>query len=118
MRRNQAPCTDCGKATQHVHPILGIPVCLPCERNNERYRFVTKTRARREFGLRESDLDRLPHVACRNPHYSCAAPMQLYLLADVRRISVQRPPFDRPKPAQPYMDAAAAFVRGWSKYRR
>lgn len=44
---------------------------------------ITATRAKKEYVLTESDLDKLPCTLANNPHYKCAAPMRLYKLVDI-----------------------------------
>jgi len=48
---------------------------------------VTKSRAKGEFGLSDGDLSTLSYRTAPNPHYRSAAPMCLYLLREVKRIS-------------------------------
>ena len=51
---------------------------------------ITKSRAKSEYGLRESDLEDMDVEYARNPHYRSAAPMQLYLLSEVKQKSAEK----------------------------
>ena len=51
---------------------------------------ITKSRAKSEYGLRESDLEDMDVKYTRNPHYRSAAPMQLYLLSEVKQKSAEK----------------------------
>lgn len=66
------------------HPILEIPLCAKCQRNNSaKYQYITKTRAMGEYRLKPSELAELGVHKVDNPYYKKAAPMQLYLLSQV-----------------------------------
>ena len=51
---------------------------------------ITSTRAKREYGLNESDLSKLECKSVRNPHYRSAAPMRLYNIEDVKAAQVAK----------------------------
>lgn len=90
-------CADCGKRTERVHPILDIPLCQKCQKRDQaKYAYVTKTRAMSDFRLKPADLAQLGVHEVDNPHYKKAAPMQLYLLTQVRELSRQRWGSDEP----------------------
>jgi len=90
-------CAECGKVTMRVNPILDIPLCAHCQRGHpDKYGYITKTRARGEYRLRESDLARLASYEVDNPHYKKAAPMQLYLHQHVRKLSREKYGEDEP----------------------
>lgn len=48
---------------------------------------ITKSRAKGEYGLSDGDLATLSYRTAPNPHYRSAAPMCLYKLCEVKRIS-------------------------------
>jgi hypothetical protein len=48
---------------------------------------VSRTAAKREFGLRDGELDALPHLAVPNPRGRRGRPARFYLLADVERLA-------------------------------
>jgi restriction endonuclease/XPA-like protein len=80
-------CIDCGKVTYRVHPILDISLCADCRKRNEKYAYITKTRALQEYRLKPDELSRLRMHEVDNPYYKKAAPMQLYLHSQVREMS-------------------------------
>ncbi|MGH7136710.1 MAG: restriction endonuclease, partial [Pirellulales bacterium] len=84
----QSRCCECGKVTRRAHPILDVFLCANCRRASpEKYRYITKTRALQEFRLKPEELSMLGVYEVDNPHYKKAAPMQLYLLTQVRDMS-------------------------------
>lgn len=88
MSSARVKCSDCDRLTVRHHPILGIPLCATCDKaDHDRYGYVTKTRARTEFRLKPEDLATLDSYAVKNPHYATAAPMQLYLMSQVRSLA-------------------------------
>jgi Restriction endonuclease/XPA protein C-terminus len=90
-RRPKRPCTECGKLTEAWFQLLGIYLCRDCQfENPKKYGLITKTRAMGSFRLRSNDLSSLAFVKKTNPHYSSAAPMQLFLLEHVRKLSEQK----------------------------
>jgi hypothetical protein len=84
-------CVDCGKPTLRIHPILDIPLCAGCQREDQdKYRYITKTRAMEHYRLRPSDLATLGVHEVDNPHYKIAAPMQLYLLTQIEALAQRK----------------------------
>jgi hypothetical protein len=56
----------------------------------DKYRLITKSRAVGDYRLTADDLQGLEYIAARNPHYSTAAPMQLFLQAQVKQLAAGR----------------------------
>ncbi len=84
----RTPCTHCGKPTLRVHPILDIPLCALCQRQRpEEYQYITKTRAQDTYRVRPRHLRSLRAYMVDNPHYSKAAPMQLYLVSQIKALA-------------------------------
>ena len=50
---------------------------------------VTRTTAKKDHKLPEKVIDKLHSFEVKNPHYSCAAPMKLYLKAEIEQFSLQ-----------------------------
>lgn len=97
MASKRAKCSDCERLTARRHPILDIPLCAACDRADRvSYGYVTKTRARTEFRLKSSELAELRSHEVKNPHYATAAPMQLYLMSQVRAVAATRWGSDEP----------------------
>lgn len=71
-------------------------------------RSVTASTAKKDHGLSERDLQRLPCREVRNPHYRCAAPMRLYPLRDVYEASRRKKATARASPAAAAASSAAA----------
>ena len=87
----KSPCIECAKLTARSHPILGIPLCQTCQRENqERYRYITKSRAIKDYRLKPADLALLGVHKVDNPHYKKAAPMQLYLSTQIEELAKQK----------------------------
>jgi Restriction endonuclease/XPA protein C-terminus len=81
-------CTHCTKETIRLHPILNIPLCANCQRQRpELYQYISKTRAMETYRLRPTDLKPLGYHEVDNPHYKKAAPMQLYMLSQIKTAS-------------------------------
>jgi len=90
-REPKHPCSECGKGTIRKHPILEIYLCASCQRQQQdKYRYITKTRALGEYRLKPDDLESLGVHEVDNPYYKKAAPMQLYLLNQVTELSKKK----------------------------
>lgn len=86
--QTKLPCVECGKLTSRKHPILDTPLCRPCHTaRQDKYTYITKTRAMQEFRLKLGDLQNLRYHSVDNPHYKTAAPMQLYLRSQIQELS-------------------------------
>ncbi len=82
------PCCECGTQTRSIDAFHDKPLCSGCRgRFPQKYGCITKTRALREFRLREHELYRLTYVQRNNPYYKNASPMQLFLLAHVQELA-------------------------------
>lgn len=87
----KSKCSHCGKATERIHPILDIPLCAKCQRSDpNKYQYITKTRAIEHYRLKAKDLAALGVHEVDNPHYKKAAPMQLYLLTQVKQLAQEK----------------------------
>jgi restriction endonuclease Mrr len=65
-----------------------MPLCANCQRiNQDKYQYITKTRAMEHYRLKPNDLAELSAHEVYNPHYRTAAPMQLYLLKQVKHLA-------------------------------
>lgn len=91
MANPKAPCSECRKATTRKHPILNTYLCSNCQRQHQnKYRYITKTRAISEYRLKSADLESLGVHEVDNPYYKKAAPMQLYLFNQVEELSKEK----------------------------
>jgi hypothetical protein len=79
-----APCIGCATKTTALHAILQAPVCPACRTTDERFRLITKWRAKDEFALTDADLAKLPYATNPNPHCRSSPSMKLFLLQSVR----------------------------------
>ncbi len=101
QEEGKVPCIACGEKTRFIHEILKAAVCDKCRKNNERFKLITKSRAKDEFGLTDSELSVLQTIEAQNPHYRSASPMILVLrqeVCDLRNALEQEEPdrfFDR-----------------------
>jgi hypothetical protein len=62
-------------------------LCADCHKKDEKYGYITKTRALQEYRLKRGELSHLRVYEVANPHYKKAAPMQLYLHSQVREMA-------------------------------
>jgi hypothetical protein len=70
---------------------LELYLCRDCQFSMpEKYKLITKTRAIGDYRLTADDLSRLDYIAARNPHFSTAARMQLFLQAQVEQLAAGR----------------------------
>ena len=73
--RKRPECVECNRPTGRIHPILNIPVCSDCRRRvADKYEYISKTRAKETYRLKEADLLTLKVHIVDNPHYKVAAP--------------------------------------------
>lgn len=87
-------CENCGRKTVNgIHPILGKIICRPCSCNLD---YITKSRIKSEYRLKESDLDKLKFLEVDNPHYKVAGNMKLYLLKQVEYLAKNK--YGSPEP--------------------
>jgi hypothetical protein len=56
---------------------------MKCTMSHEKYKCITKTKAKTSFYLNDADLEELKYIERDNPNYKKAAPMRLYLYSDV-----------------------------------
>jgi hypothetical protein len=81
-------CHKCGRKTARVSAFLpDVLFCMQCENSDPAYQKITKTRALSEYLLTEAALCTVPYIVAKNPHYRSAAPMNLFLVADVERVA-------------------------------
>ena len=99
-------CKECGKPTAAVHPLLDISLCRRCQSAYpDQYGFITKTRAKGDYRMRDEDLAAMRVVERPNPHWKTGPrPMQLFLRRQVIAAAESR--FGR---AEPYVVALTLF---------
>jgi XPA protein C-terminus/Restriction endonuclease len=91
------PCCECGTRTRSVDVFHDKPLCAKCRSQlPQKYGCITKTRALREFRLREHELYRLTYIERDNPHYKRASPMHLFLLSQVQDLAKSKWGSDEP----------------------
>jgi hypothetical protein len=74
-----------------MHGILDISLCADCRNGHpDKYGCVTKTRAMKEYRLKESDLASLREITLPNPYHKTGKYMYLYLHRQVRQIAKTR----------------------------
>ena len=79
-------CRDCGKKTVCTNEFLpDVLICQRCQKEDSSFDTVTKTTAKKEYGLTDKELANIPYRLVDNPHYKCAAPMTLYRVADIKK---------------------------------
>src|SRR3990172_2898651 len=82
-------CIICSEPTLREQALVG-PICKKCwalDDVKQKYRYITKTRIKTEFKLKEKDFMHLPCHEVNNPHYRSASMMQLFLLVDVESLA-------------------------------
>ena len=86
--KSKPVCVECGRVTRRKHGILDIFLCSHCHDGHpDNYGLVTKTRALREYRLKESDLEPLPLMLRPNPYHKTGKSMYLYLHRQIRNIA-------------------------------
>jgi len=82
-------CVECGKKTTNssVYNLLGVRVCLKCQKKYDKYRLIYKTTALKEFEITEDELYKLKYLEIPNPHYRSAAPSHLFLRSQVEKLA-------------------------------
>lgn len=73
---------DADAAEDTDAPTSLIRLCAACKVLPE-YKLICKTTALRTYKVKQDQLNNLPCIKAKNPHYSCAATMVLYLERDV-----------------------------------
>lgn len=84
-RPRRGVCFSCleDECRTSIHSTYKIPLCSYCSKQNDVYRYITKSVAMSEYCLTKKEVTSLPHVLTTNPYYSSAAPMSLYLVSDI-----------------------------------
>lgn len=83
-------CIECNKETSAKHDILNIALCRECRKNIEKYTMITKTTGLKDYCLKESELLTLKFIERKNPYYSSAAPMKLFLKSQVADLALKK----------------------------
>ena len=86
-KRVRRKCVECGKTTTAVDFVTGERVCPTCRTSLPKYKVITKTRAKKDYHLGDAELQTLPCLERRNPHYSSAEKMKLYRLSQVEELA-------------------------------
>lgn len=71
-------CEECNELGARLKSALNIRLCDECN-TSKKYKLITKTTVKDKYKLTDSDLKNIPSYPVKNPHFSCAAPMILYL---------------------------------------
>jgi len=82
------PCIVCKKETGRIFPPTGESICLSCQK--EKYPLITKTRAKKEYLLTDSELNGLYCLETKNPYYGSAAPMKRYWTKEVEKRAIEK----------------------------
>ena len=85
-------CVKCFVITKRVEYFTGQRACWKCQSNVKypEYHKISKTRAMKEYYLREKDLENLKTETRQNPFSGGFRPMKLYLVSDVVKASQER----------------------------
>ena len=85
-------CIECGDAGCLIQfqETFGIHVCKACAAAQEKYKLLTKTTAKEEYLVTDSDLQSLGFISRKNPRKDAWGPMHLYLRAQVEEIAIVR----------------------------
>ncbi|KAJ8339788.1 hypothetical protein SKAU_G00344210 [Synaphobranchus kaupii] len=88
-------CDDCNKPfmDSYLSNSFDLSVCDKCRDNEEKHKLISRTEAKREFLLKDCDLDKrepmLKFVLRKNPHNPRWGDMKLYLRVQVVRRSME-----------------------------
>lgn len=82
-KNKEKTCVECGSTEPDVKKHSGILVCDQCS-DMDKYTNICKSTALKEYKLTENDLNNIQYQEVKNPHYSCAKPMKLYNLLEIK----------------------------------
>lgn len=75
-------CDECNLFYAPKRELYNMRICTDCN-DLPQYKLITKTRAIKQYKLKETQLETLDSIKRDNPHYKCSAPMTLYREIDV-----------------------------------
>jgi DNA-repair protein complementing XP-A cells len=84
-------CQDCGSIDIHQEyfRFYKVPICRECTKKPI-YSQLTKTEAKEDYLLTESELKALPFIMKRNPHKSTYSNMLLYLRKQLEDFAIEK----------------------------
>lgn len=85
IKKSLGLCHYCWNKTSIINEFYELPICRNCSQIH--LPCITKTTAIKKYLLNEKDLQQLKFIKCKNPHYSCASPMTLFLEKDCETLS-------------------------------
>lgn len=81
-------CEDCG-STKRLSTVIRFTICKECK-SKSKYSLITKSTVKTKYFLSDDDLENIDYDEKKNPHYSSASPMKLYLEKDVKRYFLKK----------------------------
>ena len=89
-KRSQIECEVCNRKTKCINYFYNNRICRSCEKDNDKYKTITKTTAKKEYFLNDDDLEKIDCLEVNNPHYSCASSMKLYCVNQVIKLADEK----------------------------
>jgi DNA-repair protein complementing XP-A cells len=86
-------CCECSSLKYNIpyYHAFHIAVCNNCQlQNTEKYTLISRTKAKEQYLLTDTDLDALLYLSKPNPHRSTYASMKLYRKIEIENIAFQR----------------------------
>lgn len=90
LKKINSLCFDCFAPTTRSDYFYDLPICKKCREASARCQLITKSRAKSEYKLKDSDLADLLSIETINPHFKSASAMILYLKDDVDWLAKQK----------------------------
>lgn len=75
-------CDECQTETNN-RASNGTRLCDICSKL-DKHNYICKSTIKTNYFLTDKDIDTIPYMSVKNPHYRCAADMKLYSIADVK----------------------------------
>lgn len=90
IKLSSGKCYHCRTRTNAVNYFYEFNLCRACQKSHDYYSCHTQKVAREVFCLSLKDLSGLTCYLTKNPHYSSASPMKLYLASDLEKAAIEK----------------------------
>jgi len=77
-------CKNCYLDHGKMSDFFEKRLCNNCSQL-DKFKLVCKSTIKSEYNMKDDDLEDLPYIEVKNPHYRCASQMKLYSLCDVKK---------------------------------
>jgi DNA repair protein len=85
-------CSGCGRegTLSNMFDAFGVLCCWDCSKNDAQFALISKSKAKEQFLLTESDVNQLASLERPNPKHKSWGSMKLLLLKQVRAKAVEK----------------------------